>query len=171
LYKKYYNTKPIMNRTFTTFTILLLLNILITACSSQNQQAPDGASNLSLRQQLDTITQAISPEIAILIAETFVAQQGYTDLPVDLNKQTLQFEKGEYASDTNQILQLRQHTLQKQAVGVRQYGDNSEKWAVGFKPINGDNNIIRAVTMDSLARLVIMQSQNIREDWLLGKVK
>lgn len=153
--------------------IALLGLALAMACSSSPPTALLPATTeqpRSLRQYLDTITQPISPELAMLIAETFVVQQGYTDQTIDWHKQPIQFEKGEYASDTSKIIQLRRNTLSPQAIGVREYGDKGGKWLVGFKPINGDNNIVRAVTMDSLVKILVMQAQNVREDWVLGKV-
>lgn len=155
-----------------TITIATLMILGAASCNSSNKNSvANNTQPLSLRQKLDTITRAISPEIAILIAETFVAEQGYTQKPINLKTQTLQFEKGEYASDTNQIVKMRYNTLHDQAIGVRQYGDKNEKWAVGFKPIHGENNVVRAVTMDTIAKMIIMQSQNMREDWVLGKVQ
>lgn len=142
------------------------------ACSQPPLNTPQNAHQpRTLRQNLDTITQPIGPKLATLIAETFVEEQGYTDKIIDLSIQKIQFEKDEYASDTNTILKRRHNMLLPQAIGVREYGDKGGKWLVGFKPINGDNNIVRAVTMDSLVKILVMQSQDVREDWVLGKVK
>lgn len=156
---------------------------LIVACSDgnnskiqmpiqvQNQhQSSQSKQNLSFRQQLDTITRAISPETAIAIAEAFIIEQGYTN--ADSNKwqkQLVVFEKGEFASDTLQILRARYNRLQASAIAVREYGDSGGKWIVGFRPTIPENNIVRAVTLDSLAKTIVMQSQALREDWIKGQ--
>ena len=167
-------TKHAMNQSHfrVSYLLIALLGIaLAIACSSPLPTPPHTTTEQprSLRQYLDTITQPISPELAMFIAETFVVQQGYTDQTIDWHKQAIQFEKGEYATDTSQIVRLRHNTLLPQAIGVREYGDKGGKWLVGFKPVNGDNNIVRAVTMDSLVKILVMQTQNVREDWVLGK--
>lgn len=107
-----------------------------------------------------------TPEQAISIAEDFVRTQGYTDIAIDLKKQRLVFEKNEFATDTTDILNLRYNTLRPQAVGARAYGKG--KWAVGFSYFYPEDNKVRGVTMDSIASRIIMQEDDLREDWILG---
>ena len=103
---------------------------------------------------------SISGKEAIEQAEQFVIQQGYTDLPAELTK--LKFEKGEYASDTSKILAYRKNTLEIKAFAAKQHGSS---WTVGFTYINKENNIGRAVTMDTLGINTIMQPKEVRLDW------
>jgi len=102
----------------------------------------------------------ISGEEAIAQAEQFIVQQGYTDLPPQINQ--LKFEKGEFASDTSKIISYRKNTLEKKAFATKQHGGS---WTVGFMYINKENNIGRAVTMDTLGVNTIMQAQEVRLDW------
>ena len=140
--------------------------------SLNDSVATDSEARKPLKMFLDTITTPIDGPLAILIAEAWVAEQGYTDkkYAADNNKRQLpiQFEKGEFATDTGKIVALRFNTLQAQAVGAREYGDRGGKWLVGFRYIHPENNIVRAVTMDSLARTIVIQMQDVREDWILG---
>lgn len=102
----------------------------------------------------------ISSEEAIKNAEQFIVEQGYADLPANLA--SIKFEKGEFASDTSKILAYRQNTLEKKAFAAKQHGSS---WTVGFMYIQKENNIGRAVTMDTLAVNTIMQPKEVRLDW------
>lgn len=102
----------------------------------------------------------ISGEDAIIQAEQFIVQQGYTNLPPEVS--LLKFEKDEYASDTSKIISYRKNTLEKKAFAAKQHGSS---WTVGFMYINKENNIGRAVTMDTLGINTIMQPKEVRLDW------
>ena len=111
---------------------------------------------------------ALSKEGAIALAEAFVAAQGYTDVKPDLSKVKVQFEKDEYASSAEGVLQYRHNTLRPKAIGARQY--EGKKWLVGFAYAWEEDNIARAVTMDSIGSKIFMQSQDVRMDWVQGLV-
>ncbi len=112
--------------------------------------------------------QAIDARTAINKAKLFIAQQGYTDKKVDPAVTEVKFEKGEFASDPADILELRYNTLQKEAVGARVYGPE-RSWAVGFQHMEKENNIARVVAMDSMGINLVMQPQNVTVSWLLGQ--
>lgn len=124
-----------------------------------------------LKSYLDTITQPIDGIKAMAIAEAWIVEQGYTDkvYPPNQPHPPIQFEKGEFATDSSKILKLRHNTLKAESVGAREYGEQGGKWLIGFRYTHLENNIVRAVTMDSLARTIVMQTQDVREDWVLGR--
>ncbi len=147
--------------------ILILLSVV--ACK------PSGLSNAELDVEQRTLTglpkvertTALSSGDAITLAEAFVAAQGYTNKAPDLTRVALQFEKNEYASDTVGVLKVRHNMLKPKAVGARQYDD--KKWLVGFEYTWNEDNIARAVTMDSIGSKIFIQSQDVRMDWILGE--
>lgn len=104
----------------------------------------------------------IGAEAAIQKAQAFIVEQGYTDLPASINK--FKFEKGEFATDTLKILSYRKNTLYKRPFGIKQHGASI---TVGFEYFNKENNIGRAVTMDTLGVNTIMQTKEVRLDWFL----
>ncbi len=104
---------------------------------------------------------------AIAIAEQWAANQGYMTKRV--TKKGIVFEQGEFATDTNDIIRNRYNTLQPYAFGVRQYGDDNPKWAVGFQYVHPENNIGRAVTVSMKGDTAIMQPMEVRQDWIFGE--
>ncbi len=114
---------------------------------------------LACNQNLKPAT-GITGEEAIEQAERFIIQQGYTNLPAQLSQ--LKFEKDEYASDTSKILSYRKNMLEMKAFAAKQHGGS---WSVGFMYVNKENNIGRAVTMDTLGVNTIMQAKEVRLDW------
>lgn len=117
-------------------------------------------SLLASCNQNSTKNISISGEEAIEKAEQFIIEQGYTNLPAHLP--SIKFEQGEFASDTAKILAYRKNILEKKAFAAKQHGSS---WTVGFMYINKENNIGRAVTMDTLAVNTIMQPKEVRLDW------
>ena len=111
-------------------------------------------------------TKDISGSEAIAIAEQWAANQGYMTKRV--TKKGIVFEQGEFATDTNDIIRNRYNTLQPYAFGVRQYGGENPKWAVGFQYVHPENNIGRAVTVDMKGDTAIMQPTEVRQDWIFG---
>lgn len=103
---------------------------------------------------------SITKVSAIAKAEQFIVEQGYTDLPASITK--IKFEKGEFASDTTKILNYRKNTLERKAFAAKRH---AASWTVGFMYINKENNIGRAVTMDTLGVNIIMQAKEVRLDW------
>jgi len=98
---------------------------------------------------------------AFRAAQQFIIDQGYTDImPTDL--QSIKFEKGEFSTDTLKILSYRRNTLLINPLGAKQHGGS---WTVGFEYVNQENNIGRAVTIDTLGTNIIMQPEEVRLDW------
>ncbi|MEZ4887839.1 MAG: hypothetical protein R3E32_24135 [Chitinophagales bacterium] len=112
-------------------------------------------------------TRNITGGEAIAIAEQWAANQGYMTKRV--TKKGIVLEQGEFATDTNDIIRNRYNTLQPYAFGVRQYGGDQPKWAVGFQYVHPENNIGRAVSLDMRGDTAIMQPTEVRQDWIFGE--
>jgi len=98
-------------------------------------------------QKRGTLTQSE----AVALAEQFIAQNGYTDLPPDKTKLT--HETIEWESDVDTMLQQRHDTLERSAYGFRSGRKGSEQgWTVVFRYKHpGDRRMQsngRAVTMN-----------------------
>lgn len=104
----------------------------------------------------------ITDNDAIEKAQQFLIEQGYTNLPPSINK--FKFEQGEFATDTLKILSYRKNTVYKKPFGIKHHGASL---TIGFEYINKENNIGRAVTMDTLGVNIIMQTKEVRLDWFL----
>jgi hypothetical protein len=69
---------------------------------------------------------------AVALAEQFIAQNGYTDLPPDKNK--LFYETIEWESNIDLMLQERHDTLERRAYGVHEGRKGGESgWTVVFR--------------------------------------
>jgi len=131
------------------FYVIFLLTFL-SSCT-QNSKTDSAKKSNSMIEGVD----------AIKLATEFVIEQGYTN-EVPLSLKNFKFEKGEFASDTIRILKYRKNTLLKKPLGAKQHGGS---WTVGFEYVNQENNIGRAVTLDTLGQNIIMQPNEVRLDW------
>ena len=68
---------------------------------------------------------------AIRLAEQFIAQNGYTDLPPDKN--TLAYESIEWESNIDEMLRQRRNSLEPKAYGVVRGRKNAPGWTVVFR--------------------------------------
>lgn len=130
---------------------------MFSSCTSGENGAGKGSLVKTTKR-----TTALSGQEAIKKAEDFVRRQGYTDLKVDHKKTPVTFERGERATDTSYVTDLRHNTILKNAFGAKQHGGS---WTVGFEYYHQENNTGRAVTMDTLGVNIIMQPENVRLDW------
>ena len=88
---------------------------------------------------------------AVSLAERFIAQNGYTDLPPDKSKLT--HETIEWESDIDKTLQHRHDTLERRAYGVQSGRKGRESgWTVVFRYKHPGGRLMRsngrAVTMN-----------------------
>ncbi|GEM_PF-1620389 len=153
-----------MPRYLPLFAVLFAL-LLTGSCSSVPGTPPAVKTTTGLPPTQRT--QPLTGAQAITLAQAFVAAQGYTNAHPNLTKVLIQFEKDEHASDTAAVLKYRHNMLKPQAVGARQY--DHTKWLVGFEYTWNEDNICRAVTMDSIGAKIYMQHQDVRIDWVLGE--
>jgi len=131
--------------------IILIVSLSLLSCQNLTSNKKNNNSN------------AIDGLTAIKFAEDFVKTQGYTKIPLKKSRfNEIIFESGEYASDTMQILKFRYNMLNPEAKAAKQHGGS---WSVGFEYAIEENNIGRAVTMDTLATRILMQPGEVRMDW------
>ncbi len=92
-------------------TILLMLLVVVVA---QSQKGP------------------LTESEAVALAEKFIVQNGYTDLPPDKTK--LSYESIEWEANVDRMLELRHDTLERRAYGVLS-GRRGQKsgWTVVFR--------------------------------------
>lgn len=88
---------------------------------------------------------------AVRLAEEFVARNGYTDVPADM--ENLSYESIERARDVEEMLRWRRDSLERRAYGVVYNGKmGGPGWIVAFRPGKRFGNDFdewgRAVTMD-----------------------
>jgi hypothetical protein len=77
-------------------------------------------------------TRRLTESEAVALAEQFIAQNGYTDLPPDKNK--LFYETIEWESNIDLMLQERHDTLERRAYGVHEGRKGGEPgWTVVFR--------------------------------------
>lgn len=106
-----------------------------------------------------SIPQGLTQSEAVQLAETFIVENGYTDLPATkgkLSPETMEF----YWDDTDAMLRHRHGTLERKAVSVS--GGKVAGWTVVFRPAhdpNGDQG--RAVTMNFDGSNMRMQHQEV----------
>jgi hypothetical protein len=84
---------------------------------------------------------------AVALAEQFVAQNGYTDLPPDKTK--LSYETIEWQRDVERMLQQRHDTLERHAYGILRGRKGGESgWTIVFCYKAHCGSTGRAVTMN-----------------------
>jgi hypothetical protein len=110
-------------------TAVLILLLLSVAVASYSQKR-----GLTQRQ-------------AVALAEQFIAQNGYTDLPPDKTK--LAHETIEWEPDVDRMLQRRHATLERHAYGILRGRKGGERgWTVVFCYKEHCGSTGRAVTMN-----------------------
>lgn len=91
----------------------------------------------------------LSEAQAVELAEKFIAQNGYTDLPPEKDK--IVHESIELVSNVDVMLKRRHNTLEREAYGLSRGRKNgSPGWTVVFRRSgdNGTGKLGRAVTMN-----------------------
>jgi hypothetical protein len=95
--------------------------------------------------------QSISKESAVVLAEKFVAENGYTNLPAENVKPELDPESIEWNTTREKILEFRFNTLKPRAIGIkREHRNGPDGWSVAFdytSPPPVEPGICRVVTM------------------------
>jgi formate dehydrogenase assembly factor FdhD len=118
-------------------------------------------------RKAEALAKLMTTEKAIALAEKWIAEQAYTNDTTAVKVSKIVFEEGEFASDTMDIVKNRHNTIRSKAIGAKEYGEKS--WAVGFPHINQENNIVRAVLIDSIGENVKMAAKDVRADWIMSK--
>ena len=73
----------------------------------------------------------LSEAEAIRLAEQFIAQNGYTDLPADKN--TFAYESIEWESNVDEMLKGRRGTLERKAYGLVRERKSAPGWTIVFR--------------------------------------
>jgi len=101
--------------------------------------------------------ETITMKEAVTIAETFIAENGYTKLPESRVKRLLDNESIEWTADRKQLLAQRRNTLSAEAIGAKRGRRNDPAgWSVAFDYTNqqGNSDNCRVVTMTASGREV-----------------
>ena len=171
---------------FSTYTIVALTTFFIgiaiaaifairySQTFAETENAKTIESQIPTEAEIDAKTETQIEELpeakAIRIAEEFVAQNGYTDLPAD--KSRIANETVEFARNLDELLKMRANTLERKAYGILYKATGTKMgekgWTVVFqskgisddyyksvsqstgKKVTGESHPIgRAVTMDA----------------------
>lgn len=123
---------------------------------SQTSRISESAIKDRLVAETETVTPAISPtELpeakAIRIAEEFVAQNGYTNLPVDKDK--IVYETVEFGNNLDELLKFRANTLEHKAYGILYKATGTKMgekgWTVVFQSINVSDDYYKSISRQS----------------------
>ncbi len=146
---------------------LLIIIFFVGSCSRPTES---NTTKVAGTKTQETKTAEMGESQAVQLAETFIALNGYTDLPPD--REHLAYETIEWESNVDETLRMRHDTLERKAYGLsRGRKDGSPGWTVVFqyrhlshrqKSENG-----RAVTMNSDGGE--MRVEHV--DYILGKVE
>jgi hypothetical protein len=130
-----------------------------------------GLSNLG-------VAQALSKEAAVRLAEKFLADNGYSNLPPDKTKASLDMESIEWAvldrarsADTrSRILEMRFNSLRPKAIGIRRGTDHGrELWYIAFDYTRAsDRDFCRVVTMTLDGSQIRMEHKSGDRKYLVG---
>lgn len=115
--------------------------------------------------------ETITMEVAVKLAEDFVAKNGYTDLPESHIKQTLDKENIEWTSTRKELLKQRRNTLLPTAIGVKHGRKNGQAgWSVAFDYTSQHGNLgsCRVVTMESNGREIRIEHVAGVREYFLG---
>lgn len=105
----------------------------------------------------------LSESEAVRLAECFVVQNGYTDLPPMQDLSKLSYETFDDVPPAERALEVRRNTLERRAYGVRNGGkggdrvDVADGWTVVFRYNPDTKGRGRAVTMDAYGNHIRMQ--------------
>ena len=107
-----------------------------------------------------TAAETLSKSAAVTLAQKFVAENGYTDLPSSQVKDKLDSESLEWTDVRETILASRFNTLRPSAIGVKAGAmRKAEGWSVAFDYVGHGASPAgcRVVTMDSDGANIRMQ--------------
>lgn len=146
---------------------LIVIIFFVGSCSKRiepNTNKVAGTKNPELKKA------EIGESQAVQLAETFIALNGYTDLPPD--REQLANESIEWEPNVDEMLRMRNNTLERKAFGLsRGRKDGSPGWTVVFQYRHqshrqkGENG--RAVTMNRDGG----ETRVEHVDYILGKVE
>jgi hypothetical protein len=137
---------------------------------------PDKKDKQAINQQKDSAKEVVGEQDALRIAEEFIAQNGYTDLPPMEDKSKLSYESIEGGSRPDEVLKYRHNMLQPKAYGFIRGGRYEDGWTIVFQ-YQKDNLTLRstkedyddyirlygrAVTMDSRGTNIRVEHEDVK---------
>ena len=102
----------------------------------------------------------ITRDAAVALAQKFVAENGYADLPIGETKAQLDLESIEWDGRRERVLASRFNTLKRLAIGIRVGAKGqADGWSVAFDYVKGSESspTCRVVTMDTDGANIRMQ--------------
>src|SRR5689334_3520608 len=103
------------------FAVIVQLLLFVCACHQPAQIMTGVPADLVTDRKENKLPPQLKPGVpldeqaAIQVAEKFIADNGYTDLPPISDTSKLAHESIEWQSDARQILQFRHNTLEQKA--------------------------------------------------------
>jgi hypothetical protein len=147
---------------------LLSILIIAVACACSRSASPNLAKSAPTATPdpcsfVPTGNEKITPSQAGQLAECFVIQNGYTDLPPMADLSKLSYETFNDGPPPEKALELRRNTLERTAWGVAREGAGKDRvwqkdgWTVAFRYHPNIEGRVRVVTMDAYGQYLRMQ--------------
>ncbi|MEO8573004.1 MAG: hypothetical protein ABI481_03470 [Pyrinomonadaceae bacterium] len=149
--------------------IITILVIVTLLASCSDAQVLRDAEETTPEAPPDTRIIKLTEAQAVELAETFIAENGYTDLLP--SKEHLAYESIEWEPKVDEMLRMRHDTLEGKAFGIADgRKGKSAGWTVVFKYTNSSDQQTRkngrAVTMNSDGS----EARVEHKDFILAKV-
>lgn len=148
--------------------IIAILSVVCLTVSCSNAQEPPVVKEPANETAQQTKFAELTEEQAIVFAEKFIAQNGYTDLAPD--KGNLVHESIEWESNIDELLKMRHNTLERKAFGILRGRKGGPGLTVVFKY---KNPLYREMKKNGRAVTMNPDRSNGRvehQDFILAKV-
>jgi hypothetical protein len=113
----------------------------------------------------------MSKAAAVLLAEEFIAKNGYTQLPREQINTVLAAESLELGSDREEQLAMRFNSLRPKAIGIKRGGKGEPRgWSVAFDYASPDADAsnCRVVTMTEGGQNLVVQHRDGIRRYFVG---
>ena len=106
---------------------------------------------------------------AIELAEKFISENGYTNLPEEKVKKILDGESFELSGSRKSAIEMRKNTLRPNAIGIKSGQRGEPKgWSVAFDYVEFDSSACRVVTLNEDGTNLLMQHQDGHRSRFVG---
>ncbi len=153
---------------FVGIIVVAFLTIRYSQSFNKNESAVIAKKEIptetAANSKIETSLEDLSEAKAVRIAEEFIAQNGYTDLPADKNK--LSHETVEFADNLDELLKSRANTLERKAYGIL-YKTTGTKmgqkgWTVVFQSKNISEDYYKSISQQFGKKIT-------EENYLIGR--
>ena len=153
---------------FTGIAIVAIFTIRYSQTFAQTENVKAVESRVPTETKADGKTETQIEELpeakAIRIAEEFVAQNGYTDLPADKSK--IAHETVEFARNLDELLKMRADTLERKAYGILYKATGTKMgekgWTVVFREKNVSDDYYKSISQSTGKKIT-------RENFPIGR--